>query len=221
MTITMNWNVAAAKLFESGLDRGVLYVRDQNGDYPLGVPWEGLISITEKPGGAEVTDLWANNSKYAQLVSTETFEGSIEAYTFPDEFLPCLGFAQHPSDDGMIIGQQARSSFALCYRTRLGSEAAGADASYKLHVIYGCLASPSEVARSTINDSPEAATFSWDFKTTPASATGYQPVSKITIDASVLLPADLVDIEMEFYGDTVGPVVANMPLPDALFALLT
>ncbi len=221
MAITMFWNVAAEKKFESGLDRGVLYVKDGAGAYPLGVPWEGLMSVTEKPGGAEITDLWANNAKYAQLVATEIFEGSLEAYTFPPEFLPCMGMAEHPDDEGMIISQQARSSFALCYRTRYGSEAAGESAQYKLHIIYGCLAKPSEVARATINDSPEAATFSWEFATVPAAATGYLPISKITIDESLLLPADLVDIEVEIYGNDAPATTANMPLPDALFALLT
>jgi len=220
MAISMFWNVAANKLFESGLDRGVLYVRDGAGDYPLGVPWEGLMNLTEKPGGAEVTDLWANNAKYAQLISTEIFDGSLEAYTFPEEFLECMGMAQHADDVGMIIGQQARSSFGLCYRTWLGSEAAGQTAEYKIHIIYGCVAQPSEVARATVNDSPEAATLSWEFKTTPANAVGYEPISKITIDASVLDPTDLATIEAQLYG-TDDPITANLPLPDDLFALLT
>jgi len=126
----------------------------------------------------------------------------------------------HPDDPGMILSGQARSSFALCYRTRLGSEAAGGSANYKLHIIYGALAQPAEVARSTVNDSPEAATFSWEFKTTPAAAAGYEAISKITIDESVLLGADLTAIEVELYGDD-APTTANLPLPDDLFALLT
>ena len=220
MAITMSWNVAAEKRFESGLDRGVLYVRDGAGAYPLGVPWEGLINVTEKPAGAEITDLWANNAKYAQLVAAETFDGSIEAYTFPDEFLECMGMLEHPTDPGAIMAQQARSAFALCYRTRLGNEAGGGQANYKVHIIYGAIAQPSEVARQTVNDSPEAATFTWEFKTTPAAATGYEAISKIVLDEEVITPATLATIESELYGDDVGPITANLPLPDDLFALL-
>lgn len=219
MAITMTWNVAANKKFESGLDRGVLYVASA-GTYPLGVPWEGLISFTEKPGGAEPTDLWANNAKYAQLLSTETFEATLEAYTFPDEFLEAIGVEQHTDDAGMLIHQQARKSFGLCYRTWYGSDAGGQTANYKLHIVYGLTAAPSEVARTTINDSPEAGTFSWELRSVPVAATGFEPVSKITIDESVLLAADLAAIEVQLYGDDT-PTTANLPLPDALFALLT
>jgi hypothetical protein len=213
------WNVAAEKKFESGIDKGVLYVRDGAGDYPLGVAWEGLISFTEKPGGAEPTDLWANNSKYAQLISVETFEGTLEAYTYPDEFNACLGVVSHPDDVGMLIHQQARSAFGLVYRTYVGSEAAGQTAQYKLHLVYGLNAQPSEVARTTINDSPEAGTFSWELRSTPAGATGYEPVSMVTIDEELMLPADLATIEDELFG--TGVIDPNLPDPDTLFALLT
>jgi len=216
----MSWDVSAAKLFESGIDRGVFYPKSA-GTYPAGYAWEGLISVTEKPGGAEVTDLFANNAKYAGLVSVETFEGTIEAYTFPNEFLAAMGMVEHTTDTGVIIAQQARIPFALCYRTRLGSDAAGDQANYKIHIIYGCIASPSEVARQTVGDSPEAVTLSWDFKSTPAAATGYQPVSKIVLDESVLTSGNLAALESQLYGDSVGPITANCPLPDALFALLT
>lgn len=215
----LTWNASANKVFESGLDQGVLYMRSA-GTYPLGVAWEGLISVTEKPSGAEPTDLYANNAKYAQLVSAETFEGSIEAYTFPDEFLAAMGVL--PDVTGLseaLLHQQPRVSFGLCYRTYVGSDALGQTADYKIHVIYGCLAQPSEVARSTINDSPEATTFSWDFKSTPVAATSYQPVSKMTFDSRNLTATDLALIEDELYGDAGGD--ANLPLPDALIALLT
>lgn len=214
----LTWNASADKKFESGLDRGVLYVKSA-GTYPLGVAWEGLMSLTEKPGGAEVTDLWSNNAKYSALVSAEIFEGTIEAYTFPDEFLPCLAILQHEDDSGMLIHQQARVEFGLCYRTWYGSDAVGQSGFYKLHLVYGCLSKPSEVSRSTINDSPEAATFSWEFSTTPVAATGFEPMSVITIDSEVLLPADLALIEDELWGDVAGD--PNLPLPDVLFALLT
>ena len=212
------WNVAALKEFESGLDKGVLYVNSA-GTYPLGVAWEGLMSVTEKPSGAEVTDLWANNAKYAQLLAVETFDASIEAYTYPDEFLACLGMVSHPDDVGMIIAQQPRETFGIAYRTWLGNEASGQTNSYKLHIVYGLVAQPSEVARSTINDSPEASTFSWELKSTPVAATGYAPVSKITIDASTMLAGDLAALEDELFGDAGGD--ANLPLPDALFGFLT
>lgn len=214
----LTWDASADKKFESGLDRGVLYVKSA-GIYPLGVAWEGLMNLTEKPGGAEVTDLWSNNAKYAALVSAEVFEGTIEAYTFPDEFLPCLAIDQHTDDQGMLIHQQSRVEFGLCYRTKYGSDAVGQDGFYKLHLIYGCLSKPSEVSRSTINDSPEAASFSWDFTTTPVAAVGFDPMSVLTIDSEVLLPADLLLIEDELWGDGGGD--ANLPLPDVLFALLT
>lgn len=213
----LTWGASADKKYESGVDRGVLYVKSA-GTYPLGVAWEGLISVTEKPGGAEVTDLWANNSKYAALVATETFEGTIEAYTFPDEFLECMAMLEHTTDPGVIIGQQSRVEFGLCWRTRLGSDAGGPEANYKLHLVYGCLAKPSEVQHSTVNDSPEAVAFSWDFTTTPVAATGYADIAKITLDESVLSAANWTALTEELWGDAVGD--PNLPLPDALFALL-
>lgn len=215
MTNPLTWNVAAAKFFESGLDQGVLYARDGSGNYPLGVAWEGLISISEKPGGAEPTDLWANNAKYAQLISAETFDGSIEAYTYPDEFLACDGWAE--ADTGMLVAQQTRTPFGLSYRTYLGTEAAGQTADYKIHVVYGAQVQPSEVSRSTINDSPEAATFSWEFKTTPAAMTGQNAVSKIVLIASLLSANALIAVEEALYGD--GTADPFLPLPDALLTL--
>jgi hypothetical protein len=212
------WNVSALKFYESGLDRGVFYARDGSGNYPLGVAWEGLINITEKPGGAEPTDLWANNVKYAQLLSAEIFDGSLEAYTYPDEFLVADGVEEAVT--GMLIHQQARTAFGLSYRTWKGSDAAGQYAEYKLHVIYGCTIQPAEVARMSINDSPEAATFSWEFKTVPADMAGESPVSKITIDAATLPAPQLAAVEDALWGvDT--PTDAYLPLPDALLTLCT
>jgi len=212
------WNQAALKFFESGLDRGVLYVRDGSGNYPLGVAWEGLMSLTEKPGGAEITDLWANNVKYAQLLSADIFDGSLEAYTYPPAFAVCLGI--ETAIAGMLISQQPRLSFGLSYRTWKGSEAAGGQAEYQLHVIYGCTAQPSEVARATINDSPEATSFSWEFKTTPADMTGELPVSKITLDSADLSVPEMAAVKDALWGiDT--PTDAYLPLPDALLALAT
>ena len=214
----LTWGASADKKYESGVDKGVLYMKSA-GTYPVGVAWEGLISVSEKPGGAEVTDLWANNEKYAAMVATETFEGSIEAYTFPDEFLEAMGMLEHGTDPGAILGQQPRVEFGISWRSRLGSDAAGAEANYKVHVVYGCLAKPSEVQHSTVNDSPEAVTFSWDFTTTPVASAGFAALSKLTFDESVLTGGNLTAITDELWGD-VGDD-ANLPLPDALFALLT
>lgn len=217
MTV-LTWGASADKKYESGVDRGVLYMKTA-GTYPLGVAWEGLISVSEKPGGAEVTDLWANNEKYAALVATETFEGTLEAYTFPDEFLEAMGMLEHSTDPGVILGQQARLEFGLCWRSRAGSDALGPEGNFKLHLVYGCLAKPSEIQHSTVNDSPEAVTFSWDFTTTPVAAAGFASLSKITLDESVLTGANLTALTDELWGNGGGD--ANLPLPDALFALLT
>ena len=218
MTILLEWNDSTKKNFESGLDRGVLYARNVSGAYPLGVAWEGLISLSEKPGGSEPTDLWANNVKYAQLLSGATFDGTIEAYTYPDAFGVCDGSVVAVT--GMMVDQQDRIPFGLSYRTYIGTEAAGQTAAYLIHVIYGCIAQPSEVSRATINDSPEAGTFSWEFKTTPAAMSGYNPVSKITIDSRTLGATELTAVEEALYGvDT--PTDAYLPLPAALLALCT
>jgi len=219
MAILLTWNEAADKKFESGLDRGVLFVQAA-GLYPEGVSWEGLINVTEKPSGAEITDLWANNAKYSALVAVETFDISIEAYTFPEEFLACLGMAKDSTDPGVILGQQQRVSFGLAYRSYYGSDADGQQANYKLHLVYGLIAQPSEVARATINDSPEAMTMTFEAKSTPTTVATGAPVSKITIDESILTAGNLTAIEDVIYGTDPTPL-AQLPLPDALIALLT
>jgi hypothetical protein len=218
MAIQLTWDAAADKKFESGVDRGVLYVQSA-GTYPLGVAWEGLVNVTEKPSGAEITDLWANNAKYAALVSVETFDLSIEAYTFPEEFLACLGMEADGTDPGLKYGQQARIPFGFSYRSYYGSDASGQQANYKIHLVYGLIAQPSEVARSTINDSPEAITFTFEAKSTPAAMTGQSPVSKIELDESILSGANLTTLEETIYGDQI-PTDPSLPLPDALIALL-
>lgn len=216
MAITLLWNVSAEKYFESGLDRGTLYVRNA-GAYDGAAAWEGLIGVTEKPGGAEPTDLWANNVLYSKLVSPEIFDGSIEAYTFPDEWGPCDGVAEEGTHLGTYVHQQTRSTFGLSYRTRIGSDAGGQELGYKIHCIYGCIAQPSEVSRDTVNDSPEASTFSWEFKTTPVSITGHAAVSKLTFDTRTLTAGNLTVLEDQLWG-TTGP---ELLLPDALLALFT
>lgn len=213
------WNEAANKLYESGLDQGVFYAQLNDGTYPLGVPWEGLISISESPGGAEATDLYANNVKYASLLSAETFGGSIEAYTFPDEFMAADGSLEHEA--GVNVSQQARTPFGLAYRTRIGSDAGGDVVGYKLHLVYGCKASPSESSRSTINDSPEAVTFSWDFTSTPVNAPGYAATSKIVIDTTKASAGFVTWLEDEIFGSDTGPIVANLPLPTEVLSQAT
>jgi hypothetical protein len=218
MAITLTWNVSADKIYESGVDRGTLYVVDGVGDYDPGVAWEGLINVTEKPGGAEATDLWANNQLYAKLISPEIFDGSIEAYTFPPEWLEADGVLPHATHLGTYYHQQARKTFGLSYRTRIGSDAQGGELGYKIHCIWGCVAQPSEVSRATVNDSPEAATFSWEFKTTPVNATGMNTaVSKMTFDTRTLTAGNLTALEDQLWG-TTGPALL---LPDALVALFT
>ena len=213
----LQWNVSANKFFESGLDQGALYPLVA-GAYPTGVAWEGLMSVTEKPGGAEITDLWANNAKYSQLQAIEIFDGSIEAYTFPYEFLAAEGIVAEVtgSSEGWLH-QQPRQGFGLSYRTFLGDDANGQQNSYKIHIIYGCLLTPSEVSRTTINDSPEATTFSWEFKTTPVAASGYSAVSKLTFDTSRMVPGDVIAIEDQIWSGASPALL----LPDAMLALLT
>lgn len=215
MAFMLDWNVAAEKHFQSGLDRGVLYLRDGSGNYPDAYAWEGLTELTEKPGGNEPTDLWANNVKYTQLVSGATFAGTIGAYHYPDEFAACDGTIVAVT--GMLVGQQTRAQFGLSYRSWIGSDAGGQTAAYLIHIIYGCLVSPSEVARATINDSVEAGTFSWDFTTTPVNFTGHDPISKVTIDSRTLGATELAAVEAALYGD--DPTAAYLPLPDALYTL--
>lgn len=213
------WNVSAQKFFESGLDRGVMYPLSA-GAYPIGYAWEGLMSVTEKPGGAEITDLWANNAKYSQLQAIEIFDGSIEAYTFPYEFLAAEGIGvEVVTGSEAWLHQQPRAGFGLSYRTFLGDDANGQQNAYKLHIIYGCLLTPSEIARTTINDSPEASTFSWEFKTTPVAATGYTAVSKMTFDSSRITSGDMTLIENQLWGNGGGD--AELLLPDDMIALLT
>lgn len=213
----LEWDKTGEKAFESGVDHGVLYPQSTSGTYPKGVAWNGLISVTESPSGAEATDMWADNIKYASLRSAETFEGTIEAYTYPDEFAACDGFAELA--EGIMIGQQNRQAFGFSYRTKVGNDA-NADAGYKIHLIYGCTASPSERAYETINDSPEAITFSWDVTTIPVNVAGHQPTSSVVIDTTTLSAEKLEKLENVLYGDS-SEGEAKLPLPDELLELLS
>lgn len=224
------WDAAGERKFEAGVDHGVLYVRNTNGTYQSGVVWNGLTTVTESPAGAEATDLWADNIKYASFRSAETFGATIEAYTYPDEFAECDGSAAVSA--GVYIGQQSRKTFGFCYRTSVGSDA-NIDLSgltdYKIHIIWGASASPSERSYETINDSPDAITFSWEVTTTPMNVTGYKPTASMVIDSTKLTAtadaAKLKKLEDKLYGVDAGDNVTasdpTLPTPDEIVYLFT
>ena len=213
------WDKTGERLYETGVKNGVLYVQE-GGAYPKGVAWNGLTAVTESPSGAEATPRYADDIKYLNLISTEEFGATIEAYTYPDEFAACDGSAALV--DGVMIGQQARKTFGLCYRTTIGNDTNGNDYGYKLHIIYGALAAPSEKAYATINDSPEAITFSWEVTTTPVNVTGAKPTASITIDSTKADPTKLAALEDILYGKDGEPGnEPRLPLPDEIKTLMT
>jgi len=209
------WDGSSKRLYETGENQGVLYPKDATGAYPLGVAWNGLTAVTESPSGAESNPLYADNIKYLDLRSAEEFGATIEAYTYPDEFAICDGSAE--LSKGVIVGQQTRKAFGLCYRTILGNDIANNDYGYKLHLIYDATASPSEKAYASVNDSPEAITFSWELATTPVAVPGLKPAAAITIDSTKVDAAKLLALEAILYGDELIP--ARMPLPAELLTL--
>ena len=211
------WDQTGERLYETGVKRGVLYVQDSGGTYPKGVPWNGLTAVTESPSGAEATPLYADDIKYLNLISTEELGGTIEAYTYPDEFAECDGSASIAT--GVYIGQQPRKTFGMCYTTTVGNDVDSNAHGYKLHLIYGALASPSEKAYSTINDSPEAITFSWEFSTTPVNVTGFKPTANIVIDSTKATPEKLAALEKILYGDT--EVEPRLPLPNEVAQVMS
>lgn len=206
------WDKTGERLYETGVKQGVLYLLGSTGAYSKGVAWNGLTNVTESPSGAEATPLYADDIKYLNLMSTEELGGTIEAYTYPDEFAECDGSASLAT--GVYIGQQARKTFGFCYRTTLGNDVDNNNYGYKLHLVYGALASPSEKAYSTINDSPEAITFSWEFSTTPVNVTGHKPTASITIDSTKVDAEKLAALEKILYGDDTDNAEARLPLPD-------
>ena len=209
------WDQTGERLYETGVNHGVLYI-PASGVYSKGVAWNGLTAVTESPSGAEATALYADDIKYLNLMSAEEFACTIEAYTYPDEFAECDGSASLVA--GVSIGQQPRKTFGLCYRTTVGNDVDGNAHGYKLHMVYGCLASPSEKAYSTINDSPEANTFSWEVSTTPVNVTGHKPTALLTIDSTKADPTKLAALEDILYGkDQVEP---RLPLPDEIATLM-
>lgn len=210
------WDQTGERYYETGVKQGVLYPIGENGTYDLGVAWNGLTAVTESPSGAEATPLYADDIKYLNLISNEEFGGTIEAYTYPEEFEQCDGSANIAT--GVSIGQQARKTFGLCYRTTLGNDVLTNDYGYKLHLVYGALAAPSEKAYATINDSPEAITFSWEFSTTPVNVTGHKPTASITIDSTKCDAEKLAALEAILYGsDDAEP---RLPLPDEIATLM-
>lgn len=209
------WDKTGERLYETGVKQGVLYVQNADGSYPGGVPWNGLTAVTESPSGAEATALYADDIKYLNLVSAEEFGCTIEAYTYPEEFEQCDGSATLAA--GVKIGQQNRKTFGMAYTTTLGNDVDGNGHGYKIHLIYGCTAAPSERGYATINDSPEAITFSWEVKTTPVNVTGFKPTALLTIDSTAVDAEKLAALEILLYGDNENE--PKLPLPDEIAAI--
>lgn len=210
------WDATGQRFYETGVRRGVLYPQDKDGLYPKGVAWNGITSISENPTGADPNDLWADDIKYGSLRAAETMEGSIESYTYPEEFEECDGTASLAT--GVSIGQQKRKPFGLCYRTSIGNDTAiEEDDGYILHLLYGATASPSEKQYQTINDSPEAITFSWDYTTIPVNVTGHKPTALVRINSLKVDAEKLAALEDILYGtDSAEP---RLPLPDEIASM--
>lgn len=215
--VALLWDQVGEKVYETGVDHGVLYIPDSSGVYNTGVAWNGLTTVTESPSGAEASAQYADNIKYLNLLSAEEFGGTIEAFTYPKLFGQCDGSASVSPSGGVTIGQQGRKSFGLSYRTLIGNDIEGTAHGFKIHIIYGALAAPSEKAYATVNDSPEAITFSWDISTTPAPVTGFKPTATMVIDSTVEDP-DAVQALLDILYGTES-VNARLPLPDEIIAL--
>ena len=213
----LTWDDVGEKVYETGVDHGVLYLPDSAGVYNTGFAWNGLTTVTESPSGADPNPQFADNIKYLNITSAEEFGGTIEAFTYPEEFGQCDGTSL-PAP-GVAVGQQGRKMFGLCYRTKVGNDVDGVDFGYKLHLLYGAQASPSEKAYATINDSPAAINFSWAITTTPVPVTNLKPTSLLVIDSTVVDSADLASLEALLYG--AGTTEAALPTPDAVIDLFT
>lgn len=209
------WDATGERLYETGVKNCVLYVQE-NGVYNKGVPWNGITSIDESPSGAEATPLYADDIKYLNLQSAEEFGASVEAYTYPDEFAECDGSSVIAP--GVTIGQQSRKPFGLCYKTTVGNDTDGNDHGYKLHLIYGALAAPSEKAYATINDSPEAISFSWEISTTPVNVSGFKPTASLIVDSTQTSASALSALEDVLYG--TASTNPRLPFPDEVAALM-
>lgn len=210
----LTWDQTGERFYETGVDHGVLYPYSE-GKYQTGVAWNGLINVTESPSGAEASPIYADNIKYVNLISAEEFGATVEAYTYPDEYKACIG--EKELAPGVFAGQQTHQTFGMCFRTKIGNDTDGEDHGYKLHLIYGALAAPSERAYATVNDSPEAITFSWELSTTPVDVTGGKPTACLTIDSTKVEASKLAALEEKLYGGTGEP---TLPLPDEVAELL-
>ena len=226
----IKWDQTSEKLYETGVEQGVLYLLESDGDYDTTVAgWNGLINVTESPSGAEATALWADNIKYLNLISAEEFGCTIEAYTYPEEFAECDGSKEATGAAGVYIGQQGRSKFGFCYKTLIGNDTDGDAHGYKLHLVYGCQATPSEKAYGTKNDSPEAITFSWTVNTTPEKFEeyDYKPTSILIIDSTKVDSTKLTALENKLYGvdaDAEHEIAASapyLPKPDEVIETLS
>lgn len=219
------WDKTGERKYETGADRCVLYKQDSSGTYPNGVAWNGFTGFTESPSGAEATPLYANNGKYLNLYSAEEFAGTLTAYTYPDEFAECNGEVE--LTPGVTVSQQARKTFGLCYRTIVGNDTEGQAHGYKIHLVYGAVAAPSERAYATVNDSPEAVEMSYEISTTPVSVTGATPTASMTIDCTKLSEAAIKAIEDVLYGTDAGAegtpaaTAARLPLPDEVKQIIS
>lgn len=214
-TFKLDWDPIGERLYETGVDRGVVYPQVA-GAYPKGAAWNGLTNVTLSPSGAEASPLYANNHKYLNLMSVEELGGSIEAYMYPDEFAECNGLAEMAA--GVYLGQQKRKAFGFCFRNLIGNDDVGTSYGYKIHLVYGCLASPSEQANATVNDSPEAKTMSFEFTTTPVAVTGFEPTASIEIDSTKVDKDKLAALEAILYGS--GETEARLPLPDEVAEII-
>lgn len=213
----LTWDQTGERLYETGVDHGVLYLPDATGAYNTGVAWNGLVSVTESPSGAESNKQYADNRVYLNLMSAEEFGGTIEAFMYPEEFGACDGTAS-PSK-GLYLGQQPRKTFGLSYRTKLGNDVDGNNHGYKLHLVYGAMAAPSEKNYSTVNDSPEPITFSWEFSTTALEVPGFEPTAIITVNSTEVSPADLAALEALLYG--AAATSPELPLPSDVITLIS
>lgn len=213
----LTWDDTGKRFYENGVSQGVLFPMTTLGAYEKGVAWNGLISVTESPEGAEPNDLYADNTKYASIRSAETFKATVEAYTYPKEFEACDGYAELA--EGVTIGQQDRQSFGLCYRTNVGNDTAtSSDDAYKIHIVYGCTASPSEKGYESVNDSPDAITFSWEIDSTPVAIAGFKPSAQLIIDSRTVSPENMKKIEEKLYGGSGEPTII---LPSEIASMIS
>lgn len=213
----LTWDVAGERYYETGISKGVLYKKSATGTYPAGVAWSGLSAVTESPSGAEPTPMYADNIKYLNILSAEDFGATVEAYTYPDEFAECDGSAELAT--GVVLGQQTRKPFGLCYRTILGNDALGNDYGYKIHIIYDALAQPTEKGYNTLTDSPDVSPLSWTLTTTPVAVTGHKPTAILTIDSTKVSAAALTALEAALYG--AAATESRLPLPDEIATIIS